>query len=142
MPMIDIYATTGTFADPHALARQAAATVKEIEQVPDIPLFRVNTAAFVHELPAGAISDVEGDSNHVRVQVQTNAGALDREKQIAVVRRLTDLVADAAGDPGLTERTWVTLTEAVPGGWGLSGHANTNEEIVAAARAEIARLRG
>jgi hypothetical protein len=36
----------------------------------------------------------------------------------------------------------VLLTEAVPGGWGLSGHANTNEELVAAARAEIARLRG
>jgi hypothetical protein len=32
------------------------------------------------------------------------------------------------------------LTEAVPGGWGLKGHANTNDELVAAARAEIAAL--
>lgn len=53
----------------------------------------------------------------------------------------TQLVADAAGDPTLVERTWVQLTEAVPGGWGLSGHANTNEELVAAARAQIAELR-
>jgi hypothetical protein len=30
------------------------------------------------------------------------------------------------------------LTEAVPGGWGLKGHANTNDELIAAARAEIA----
>jgi len=29
----------------------------------------------------------------VRVQVLTNAGALDREKQIAVVRKLTELIA-------------------------------------------------
>ena len=70
----------------------------------------------------------------------TNAGALDRDKQLAVVEQFTDLVAEAAGDPGLDQRTWVLLTEAVPGGWGLWGHAHTNEELVAAAREEIARL--
>jgi phenylpyruvate tautomerase PptA (4-oxalocrotonate tautomerase family) len=142
MPMIDIYATAGAFADPHKLSVDAAAIVKSIEQVPDIPMFRKNTAAFVHELKAGALSNVDGDSNYVRVQVLTNAGALDRTKQIAVVRELTDLVAAAAGDPTLKERTWVLLTEAAAGGWGLWGHAHSNEEIVAAARAEISKLRG
>lgn len=142
MPMIDIYATAGTFADAHALAAEAAATVKDVEQVPDIPMFRTNTAAFVHELPEGSISNVDGAANHVRVQVLTNAGALDRDKQIAVVQRLSDLVARAAGDDTLAQRTWVTLSEAVPGGWGLWGHAHTNDEIVAAARAEIASLQG
>lgn len=39
-----------------------------------------NTAAFVHDLPAEHISNVEGDSTYVRVQVLTNAGALDRDK--------------------------------------------------------------
>lgn len=52
MPMIDAYATVGTFADKHQLARDLAAAVMQIEQVPDIPMFRQNTAAFVHELPA------------------------------------------------------------------------------------------
>jgi hypothetical protein len=32
------------------------------------------------------------------------------------------------------------LTEAIDGGWGLSGHANTNAELVDAARAQIAEL--
>jgi phenylpyruvate tautomerase PptA (4-oxalocrotonate tautomerase family) len=140
MPMIDVYANAGTFADPKALARDLAATLMKIEQVPDIPMFRKNTAAFVHDLPATALANVDGDNSYVRVQVLTNAGALDREKQIAVVRTLTDLVAAAAGDPSLTERTWVLLTEAPEGGWGLWGHAHTNEELVAAARAEIAEL--
>jgi phenylpyruvate tautomerase PptA (4-oxalocrotonate tautomerase family) len=140
MPMIDIYATDGTFRDPHALAAAAAATVMRIEEVPEIPMFRENTAAFVHELRASSISDVAGGSNHVRVQVLTNAGALDRDKQVAVVEQLTALVADMAGDPSLTRRTWVLLTEAAPGGWGLWGHAHTNEELVQAARAEIASL--
>src|ERR1700720_2884021 len=69
MPMIDIYAADGTFADVHTLARNAAALVKIVEQVPDIPMFRNNTAAFVHEMPAGTLANVEGDSNYVRIQV-------------------------------------------------------------------------
>jgi phenylpyruvate tautomerase PptA (4-oxalocrotonate tautomerase family) len=142
MPMIDVYAASGTFTDPKTLARDLAATLMKIEGVPDIPMFRKNTAAFVHDLAAGAIANVEGDSNYVRVQVLTNAGALDRDKQLAVVRQFTDLVAAAAGDASLANRTWVLLTEAVEGGWGLTGHANTNAELVAAARAQIAELQG
>jgi len=140
MPMIDVYATRGTFKDPKSLARELAATLMKIEKVPDIPMFRQNTAGFVHDLPSGALSNVEGSGNYVRVQVLTNAGALDRDKQLAVVRQFTDLLAAAAGDPSLAERTWVLLTEAVEGGWGLAGHANTNAELVDAARAQIAEL--
>ena len=142
MPMIYIHAPAGTFADPHALATAAAATLMRIEEVPDIPMFRDNTAAFIRELPAASIADVNGDSNHVRVQVLTNAGALDRDKQLAVVEQLTALITEAVGDPTLARRTWVLLTEAAPGGWGLWGHAHTNEELVGAARTEIASLRG
>lgn len=139
MPMIDIYAAAGTFPDIKKLATDAAALVKSVEQVPDIPMFRKNTAAFVHEMPAAAISNVDGDNNYVRVQVLTNAGALDRDKQVALVGKLTDLIAEAANDPEFKTRTWVLLTEAAPGGWGLWGHAQTNEELVSAARAEIGR---
>ena len=138
--MIDVYATAGTFTDKHKLAANLAATLMTIEGVPDIPMFRQNTAAFVHELPAGDLSNVDGESGYVRVQVLTNAGALDRGKQIAVVSQFTSMIADAASDPALASRTWVLLTEAVPGGWGLWGHANTNEELVAAARRQIAEL--
>lgn len=140
MPMIDVYATAGTFTDKHQLAADLAATLMAIEGVPDIPMFRQNTAGFVHELPAGHLSNVDGASGYVRVQVLTNAGALDRDKQLAVVSQFTSMVADAAGDPALAGRTWVLLTEAVPGGWGLWGHANTNDELVAAARKQIAEL--
>ena len=140
MPMIDVYATVGTFKDPKSFARDLAETLMKIEQVPNIPMFRNNTAAFIHDLPDGALSNVEGDGNYVRVQVLTNAGALNREKQLAVVRKFTDLVAAAAGDPSVTARTWVLLSEAIEGGWGLAGHANTNVELVDAARAQIAEL--
>jgi phenylpyruvate tautomerase PptA (4-oxalocrotonate tautomerase family) len=140
MPMIDVYAAAGTFPDQHQLAVDLATAVMTVEKVPDIPMFRQNTAAFIHELPAGSLSNVDGDGNYVRIQVLTNSGALDRGKQLAVVEQLTNIAADAAGDPALASRTWVLLTEAPDGGWGLSGHANTNEELVAAARAQLASL--
>jgi phenylpyruvate tautomerase PptA (4-oxalocrotonate tautomerase family) len=132
--MIDVYAVAGTFPDKHQLAVDLASALMAIERVPDIPMFRKNTAAFVHELPSDGLSNVDGDSDYVRVQVLTNSRALDRDKQVAVVRELTDIVARSAGDPALADRTWVLLTEAPDGGWGLNGRANTNDELVAAAR--------
>jgi phenylpyruvate tautomerase PptA (4-oxalocrotonate tautomerase family) len=135
-----VYATAGTFADKHRLAADLATALMTIEGVPNIPMFRQNTAGFVHELPDGDLSNVDGESNYVRVQVLTNAEALDRPKQLEVVSQFTGLIAHAAGDPTLAQRTWVLLTEAVPGGWGLNGHASTNDELVAAARAQIAEL--
>ena len=140
MPMIDVYAAAGTFPTPHQLAADLARTLMVIEGVPDIPMFRQNTAAFIHDLADGALSNVDGDSRYVRVQVLTNTGALDRDKQLAVVAQFTDLVIKAAGDSSLAERTWVLLTEAVDGGWGLWGHAHTNAELVQAARDQIAQL--
>jgi phenylpyruvate tautomerase PptA (4-oxalocrotonate tautomerase family) len=140
MPMIDVYAQAGTFSDTKKLATDLAATLMRIEGVPDIPMFRQNTAAFIHELRSGSASNVDGEDGNVRVQVLTNPGALDRDKQLAVVQQLSQLIGKAAGDDTLTERTWVLLTEAVEGGWGLWGHAHTNAELVQAARDEIGRL--
>ena len=139
MPMIDVYATEGTFKDRKALAHDLAAAVMKWEAVPPIPLFKDNTAGFVHDLPADAISNVTGSSNYVRVQVLTPVGVLNREKQLGVVKDLTDIVAAAAGDPTLTERTWVLITESPDGGWGLAGHANTNADIAQAARRALGK---
>src|SRR2546422_367255 len=138
MSMIDVYAAEGTFASKHDLAQQLAAAVMRWEQVPPIPLFENNTAAFVHDLPGEAISNVAGGSDYVRVQVLTPAGVLDRDKQLGVVRELTAIVAAHAGDASLNKRTWVLLTESPEGGWGVGGHANTGDDLTAAARAEIA----
>jgi phenylpyruvate tautomerase PptA (4-oxalocrotonate tautomerase family) len=138
MPMIDVYATAGTFKDKKGLAKDLATAVMRWEGVPDLPLFKDNTAAFIHDLPADSVSNVSGDSNYVRVQVLTPIGVLDRDKQLVVVKELTDIAAAAAGDPTLTERTWVLITESPEGGWGINGHANTGADIVAAARRALA----
>jgi phenylpyruvate tautomerase PptA (4-oxalocrotonate tautomerase family) len=137
MPMIDVYATEGTFKRRHELAQDLAKAVMRWEQVPEIPLFFENTAAFIHDLPPDAISNAGGDSNYVRVQVLTPVHVLDRNKQLGVVKELTEIVVAAAGDPGLADRTWVLITESPEGGWGTDGHANTSDDIVASARAAL-----
>src|SRR5580658_9692500 len=111
MPMIDVYAAAGTFRDKHTLAKDIANAVMRWEKVPPIALFKNNTAAFIHELPKDSISNAAGESNYVRVQVLTPVGVLDREKQLGVVKELTEIVASAAADPGLSERTWVLISE-------------------------------
>jgi phenylpyruvate tautomerase PptA (4-oxalocrotonate tautomerase family) len=138
MPMIDVYAIEGTFGDKHRLAQDLATAVMRWEQVPDLALFRDNTAAFIHDLPADAISNAAGASNYVRVQVLTPVGVLDRAKQLGVVKELTDIIASAADDATLTGRTWVLITESPEGGWGINGHANTGADIADAARQELA----
>jgi phenylpyruvate tautomerase PptA (4-oxalocrotonate tautomerase family) len=138
MPMIDVYAPTGTFDNKNGLARDLAQAVMRWEGVPAIPLFADNTAAFIHDLAADAISTASGKSDYVRVQVLTPLGVLDRDKQLGVVKELTEIVAAAAGDPALAERTWVLLTESPEGGWGIAGHANTLADIAASARAAVA----
>ena len=135
--MIDVYAVAGMFKDRHTLAQNLANAVMRWEKVPPLALFKNNTAAFVHEMPGDSVSNAAGDGNYVRVQVLTPVGVLDREKQLGVVKELTELVAAAAGDPTLTHRTWVLLTESPEGGWGINGQANTGADIAALARAEM-----
>src|SRR2546425_13133846 len=138
MPMIDVYAAAGTFTDKHTLAQNLAQAVMRWEQVPEIALFSDNTAAFIHDLPADAIANAAGASNYVRVQVLTPVNVLDRDKQLGVVKELTEIIAAAAGDPTLSDRTWVLIAESPEGGWGIQGHANTNAEIASLARAALA----
>jgi phenylpyruvate tautomerase PptA (4-oxalocrotonate tautomerase family) len=136
--MIDVYAVTGTFDDRKALAQSLARAMMRWEGVPEIALFLDNTAAFIHDLDPDALSNAAGAGDYVRVQVLTPVGVLDRDKQLGVVREMTDIVADAAGDPGLVDRTWVLITESPEGGWGIGGHAHTGRDIAAAARRELA----
>ncbi len=139
MPMIDVYATEGTLSNTHQLAQDLANAVMRWEAVPPLALFRNNTAAFIHELPASTISNAAGDSNYIRVQVLTPVNVLDRDKQLGVVKELTEIVTAASGDPSQADRTWVLITESPEGGWGIAGHANTSADIVQAARDELAK---
>jgi phenylpyruvate tautomerase PptA (4-oxalocrotonate tautomerase family) len=139
MPMIDVTAAAGTFKKKHDLAQALAECMMRWEKVPPIALFKDNTAAFIHDLPPDALSNAAGASNYVRVNVLTPTGVLDRDKKLGVVKEMTDIVASAAADPTLIERTWVLISEAPDGGSGIDGHAYTNVEIAERARKDLAK---
>ena len=99
MPMIDVYAAAGTFADKHT-PRPRPGRPRSCRSS------RCRTSRCSARTPRPssttcppiALSNVDGESTYVRVQVLTNAGALDRAKQLAVDgSALTNIVADAAG---------------------------------------------
>jgi phenylpyruvate tautomerase PptA (4-oxalocrotonate tautomerase family) len=142
MPMIDVYAPADLFP-PDAdgqLGSELTHAVLRAEGVSNPGPFHLdNTAAFIHRLAPEAISTANAASARtVRVQVITPPKALDREGQKQLTREATEIVARIAGDPTQAARTWVILTEAAEGGWGLGGTAFGIEEF-AALRAAAAK---
>ena len=70
-------------------------------------------------------------------QLCTHIGDAPGQKQI--VKEATEIVAKISGDASLPARTWVLLTEAVEGGWGMFGTAFGKEEFAGlAAKAKAA----
>ena len=95
-----------------------------------------NTAAFIHRMdPVGLQTAASATARAVRVQIITPPGALTRDGQKHLVGEVTDIVAETCGDPSQSQRTWVLLTEASEGGWGLAGTAFGRAEFAALAEA-------
>src|ERR1700737_1236266 len=133
MPMIDVYAPADVFP-PEAdedLGRELTHAVLRAEGVVEPGPFHLdNTAAFIHRLPAPAISTAGTPSSRtVRVQIVTPPGALSRDGQRQIVAEATEIVASFAGEAELKNRTWVILTEAAEWGWVMSGTAFGAEEF-------------
>jgi len=85
-------------------------------------------------MPAPAVNTAaSGSARMVRVQVLTPPGVLKRAAQKQFVAEATQIVAKISGDVGQAARTWVLLTEAADGGWGIAGTAFGQEEFSALA---------
>ena len=143
MPMIDVYAPADLFpadADEKLGAELTAAVLRAEGVAQPGPFHLDNTAAFIHRLPATAISTAATPSARVvRVQVITPPASLDRAGQKQLVAEATEIVARHTGDASQSTRTWVIVTEAAEGGWGLAGTAFGIEEFGALARAAAAK---
>lgn len=143
MPMIDVYARADLFpaGTDRQLGEALTAAVLRAEGVAHPgPLHLDNTAAYIHRMdPAAVHTAATGAARTVRVQVITPPGALSHDGQKQLVREITEIVARIAGDPTQASCTWVILTEAAEGGWGLFGTAFGKEEFaVATAQAAAA----
>jgi phenylpyruvate tautomerase PptA (4-oxalocrotonate tautomerase family) len=137
MPMIDVYAPADLFpagADRDLAAELTSALLRAEGVINPGPTHTNNTGAYIHRLPPSAVNTAaQGNARTVRVQVLTPPGALSREGQKQLVADVTQIVARIAGDPSQGGRTWVLLTEAAEGGWGIAGTAFGREEFAALA---------
>lgn len=142
--MIDVYAAANLFpADAdRILGEELTMAVLRAEGVTNPGPFHLNnTAAYIHRMDPRAVHTAAIDSARtVRVQIITPPAALSREGQRQLVKEVTEIVTRISGDPTQASRTWVLLSEAADGGWGLSGTAFGREEFAAlAAKAAAAR---
>src|ERR1700758_5433617 len=146
MPMIDVYAPADLFpanADRELGEAMTRAVLRAEGVATPGPFHLNNTAAFIHRMDPHAVHTAATDSARtVRVQIITPPSALTREGKKQLVIEATDIVKKISGDPTQASRTWVILTEAAEGGWGLSGTAFGRQEFVAlAAKAAAARAK-
>jgi phenylpyruvate tautomerase PptA (4-oxalocrotonate tautomerase family) len=135
MPMIDVYAPADLFpaGTERDLAARLTAALLRAEGVAEPAAAHLdNTGAYLHRLPAEAVHTAGTDrARTVRIQVLTPPGVLDRAGQRELVAEATRIVAEVSGDPGQAARTWVLLTEAAEGGWGIAGTAFGRPEFAA-----------
>jgi phenylpyruvate tautomerase PptA (4-oxalocrotonate tautomerase family) len=137
MPMIDVHVPEGLLPDgsERALAEALTHALLRWEGAPLADPFLENTGAYVHVLPATAVHTAGTDrASTVRIQVITPPDALNREAQRGFVKEATEVVASITGDPAQAGRTWVLLTEAAEGGWGVAGYALGAEQFAAMRR--------
>ena len=98
------------------------------------PFHLENTAAFIHRMdPATVQTAAQPMARTIRIQIITPPGALTRAGQKQLVKDATAIIADICGDASQAKRTWVLLTEAAEGGWGIAGTAFGREEFTALA---------
>src|SRR5436309_6144882 len=142
MPMIDVYAPSDLLPSgtDRRIGEELTRAVLRAEGVSaPSPFHLENTAAFVHKMdPAAVQTAAEALARTIRVQIITPPGALTRNGQKQLVKDVTGILADICGDPSQARRTWVLLTEAAEGGWGIAGTAFGREEFAALAAAAAA----
>jgi phenylpyruvate tautomerase PptA (4-oxalocrotonate tautomerase family) len=139
MPMIDVYAPSDLLPSgtDRRIGEELTRAVLRAEGLSaPSPFHLENTAAFIHRMdPATLQSAAQAVARAIRVQIITPPGALTRSGQKQLVEEVTKILADICGDPSQAARTWVLLTEAAEGGWGIAGTAYGREEFGALAAA-------
>jgi phenylpyruvate tautomerase PptA (4-oxalocrotonate tautomerase family) len=142
MPMIDVYAPIDPLppASDRRIGEELTRAVLRAEGVSAPGPFHLeNTAAFIHRMdPATVHTAAKAAARVIRVQIITPPGALTRGGQKQLVQDVTTILADVCGDPTQGKRTWVLLTEAAEGGWGIGGTAYGHEQFAALAAAAAA----
>jgi phenylpyruvate tautomerase PptA (4-oxalocrotonate tautomerase family) len=126
MPIIDVYFPEGVFPveKDQELAQALITCLVRHEGFGDpAPEFvqRISTS-YIHRLPKTSVHTIaQSQAEVVRLHITFHPGGLDTARMRSFIAEATEIVTKISGDPSLFDRTWVTLSETIEGGWGLSG---------------------
>lgn len=140
MPMIELTVPEGALpADGREhIQRTLARTLLKWEGAPDTAFVRSISWSYLHELPAGAVVNLEDDEPRFRVDATVPEGALSEDAKKGLVADVTEVVLKAAG---ITEadstRVWVMIHEQPDGTWGGAGRIWRFADIAEAARRSV-----
>lgn len=130
--MIDVYIPEGTFPIEHCgkVLNQLTDALLKWTDASEIPIARDNTMAYLHTLPPAHVTAGGAPASFVRVDVKVPEVVLSTiERRRGFIADATEIVSALSIDGHDSQRTWVTISNTVDGGWGLGGHGLTNAEL-------------
>lgn len=132
MPSIDVHADAQLFSeqDERTLAAELSEAALRAEGREPSPLLLSKSWVFFYRHPASAVLAGDGSAatGAVRVSILAPPGRLTPEARTELVAAATRIVTRVVGDPEQKARTFVLVSEAGQGGWGLAtthGHDHT-----------------
>ncbi|MGH3239425.1 MAG: tautomerase family protein [Spirillospora sp.] len=139
MPFVELFVRKGSLDQAHRekVGGRLVSEVMIAEGAPDTEAAKSISWLVVNEIDAWFIGGREvpaGEKPHYVVRVGVPAGSMDDGKRRDIVRRVTQVLADADPDPErFTQATsaWVHINEIPEGNWGAGGEIVRIEDIAA-----------
>ncbi|WUH99304.1 tautomerase family protein [Spirillospora sp. NBC_00431] len=139
MPFVELFVPKGSL-DQESREKVGGRLVSEVmiaEGAPDTEAARAISWLVVNEIDAWFIGGRQlpaGEKPRYVVRVGVPAGSLNDDKRADIVRRVTQVLADADAKPErFTQATaaWVHINEIPEGNWGASGEIVRLKDIAA-----------
>jgi len=129
---IDIVASAGLFdttAEQAVMANVFAAFIAAIDATDDERVSSI-MGVTLHVVPAERMHMGGRIASSVRIDVILPAIALASfRRRRRFITDATTVVVAVSSDPTIQDRVVVRIVHSVDGGWGVGGHAFTNDEI-------------
>lgn len=129
---VDIVASSGVFdaaAEQSVVTRVYAALLAAIDATDDERASSI-MGVTLHVVPAERVTIGGRVASSVRIDVVLPAIALASfRRRRRFIAEATAAIVALSSDPTIEERVVVRIMHSVDGGWGIGGHAFTNDEI-------------